>query len=508
MKLHVIKDTVKVSVDSYALNLEYGLSKISIPNSSSYQNVINFVTKRLDIDSIQEFNNDELKLIDLFINQGYLRYKIENELTLRNTKEIFDSIRVKWYNEYYAHPVWQLLREGKLNRNGLLAWIVHNYHVSRSAGMTDARFYSKTSDIKLKEAYMESCLEEYAHCDEFYFVAHPKLEISDEEVRNYIHLPSSLAFDQQMLRMSEDCWLGHVFISYFQEATVNYYDDCLPFYNIVEKNYEIKDFFNRWKEHIELDLKYGHFGHFESIFSEEVTIKKDYFEFALSNAWITYKYLYNALDEIILEANKSQVVLLRNPIKNCTLDSSRSSLLLGYNIDSKVDFKQSKSFLELIELLKIANLIDKKSVKISKSSQQYIHYDVRNLITKSLGYSKSHFCTIILGNILQFNKFEIRENENICISPSLLAISNFLNELTYRPEHFIFALKCLIESKIGNYFYFSDETNNLIDKNLANLQIQYPQIIDELLNIFLQLNELLLKLSNDEVEFNFERELN
>ena len=508
MKPHTLKDAVMVSEDNFALNLEYGLSKISIPKSSSYQNIIDFITLKLDIDNIQEFNKDELKLIDLFINQGYLKYKIEDELTLKNAKEIFDSIRVKWYNEYYAHPLWQLLRDGKLNRNGLLAWIIHNYHVSRSAGMTDARFYSQTTDTKLKKAYMESCLEEYAHCDEFYFVAHPKLEISDEEVRDYIHLPASLAFDQQMLRMSEDCWLGHVFISYFQEATVNYYDDCVPFYEIVEKNYNIKDFFNRWKEHIELDLRYGHFGHFESIFSEEVTIKKYYFQFALNNAWITYKHLYNALDEIILEATKSQVVLLRNPIVNCILDTSKSSLLIGYDIDSKVDFKQTKSIFELVELIKQSKYIDNKTLKISKVSQKYIYYDIRNLITKSLGYSKSHYCTIILGNLLQFNKFEIVEGKNICVSSNLMAISNFLNELTYRPEHFIFALRCLMESKIGNYFCFSDGTINLIDKHLNKLQTKYPQNIDELLNIFLQLNELLVKLIDEEVVFNFDGELN
>lgn len=509
MELSKIKETVTVFQDSDVLTLEYGLSKITIPKSDNYSKLLDAIINKKEFKSTSEFEKDELKLVKLFINQGYIAYNINDVITLRQAKEIFDSIRVRWYNDYYSHPLWNLLRKGELNRNGLLAWLIHNYHVSRSAGMTDARFFSQTSNLKLKEAYKESCFEEYSHCDEFYFVEHQNLNVRDEDVRNYVHLPGSLAFDQQMLRMSEDCWLGHVFISYFQEATVSYYDDCKPFYSDVEKAYGINDFFNRWKQHVELDLDYGHFEHFESIFSPDETVSKVFFEKALNNAWITFKHLYYSLDQIIEEEKKSTAILLRNPISNLTFDASKTSLLSKYRLESKIVFDNCKTLAGVFSKLQnehFFNHFGMTEYDISITDKQFFYNDIRNLVMKSLGFSKNHYTTILLGNFLQENDIKIAE-ANSCSSPDLMAVSNFMNELTYKPENFIFILRSLIESPLSSIIGISANTKPLLDKFLGSISFQNTFFIDEVLNSFLQLNELLFNLIQTKEKFVSDHEL-
>jgi len=495
MELSNLKETVMVSEDPHALILEYGISKISIPKGNKYAALLEALWSRKPITAS---NKDELKIVTLLVNQGYLAYKVGDELNLKEAKEIFDSIRIRWYREYYNHPVWEQLRKGALNENGLLAWLIHNYHVSRSAGMTDARFFSRTDNLKLKQAYKESCLEEYSHCDEFFFVEHPKLNVSDADVRNYIHLPASLAFDQQMLRMSEDCWLGHVFISYLQEATASFYNDCESFYAIVEKAYGIDDFFDRWKQHVQLDLDYGHCEHFESIFSEDEIITKEFFEKALTHAWITYKHLYYALDQIIEEAEKSEKIFLRNPIVDLTFNPQQTSLLSGY---PKLDFKQCNNLSDVFS--KLRELIDVTACKLSAKDKDFFNHDIRNLVMKALGHSKSHYSTVMLGNFIRDNGLEIRETA-VCSSPDLMAVGNFLNELTYKPNNFIFSLRCLLGSSLGKMLDLADRSNAMLEEYLQRI----PVTNSEILNEFLQLNELIARVGRTKDVFVASQELN
>lgn len=196
--------------------------------------------------------------VTLLREQGCLSYRDCDSYTLREVKELFQHLSGAWYGRYYAHPLWDRLRAGSVSRNGLVSWLLYTYHLSRSAAMSASRSVSYLTQPTLRAVFAESAIEEYAHCEEYFFVRHPSLPLDDATVRRTVHLPASVAFDQQMLRMAEQDWLGHVLAGFFQESTARFYDECRRFYSMVGDSYGLPGFFRNWEAHIEIDLTEGH----------------------------------------------------------------------------------------------------------------------------------------------------------------------------------------------------------------------------------------------------------
>lgn len=80
----------------------------------------------------------------------------------------------------------------------------------------------------LREFFQSNTLEEYSHCDDYFFIEHP--DLNTEDVYRSVQLPSILNFDQQMYRMAEEDWLGHLLVSLFQESSIKFYQECKEFY--------------------------------------------------------------------------------------------------------------------------------------------------------------------------------------------------------------------------------------------------------------------------------------
>ena len=48
--------------------------------------------------------------------------------------DYFRPLKSHLYAEYQAHPLWERIRRGDATRGVLTAWVIQNYHISRSAG--------------------------------------------------------------------------------------------------------------------------------------------------------------------------------------------------------------------------------------------------------------------------------------------------------------------------------------------------------------------------------------
>lgn len=267
--------------------------------------------------SLSEIRNPDLELQSVltFMKQQdfFFQSNAKTSYTLSEIRQLFEPIARSWYAQYYQHPLWDKLRAGTLPLNGFLAWVIHNYHISRAAGLSGARCAIRFPKVEQRPFFRKDVLEEYWHCDAYYFVRHPQLSLSDDEIKQYIPLPASLAFEQHTLKIAESNWLAHLLIAYFQESSIRFYTDCLEFYQQVEMAYQLPGFFKSWQAHMQLDQDHGHAEHFMALLDTDEVISHYDFIHALQNAWLAFYYLLAALDQIETEAQQSPDIRLRLP---------------------------------------------------------------------------------------------------------------------------------------------------------------------------------------------------
>jgi len=237
-------------------------------------------------------------VVALLDAQGCFMPEAVHELCLRELLQRFQPIRSIFYSEYYSHPAWDIIRSGRASQAQLVAWVIHNYHISRSAGVIAARMASRTTTGKLKSFFREDALEEFWHCDQFYFVDDPSLRFDADAVKSYVPLPGSTAFEEMALRAADESWIGHLLIAYFQESSIVFRDDSEQFYDAVETNYGLKNFFAGWRRHMTLDLDHGHADGLRDLLDTDQMVSVNEAARGLRTVQLAHFFLVSALDQI------------------------------------------------------------------------------------------------------------------------------------------------------------------------------------------------------------------
>jgi hypothetical protein len=231
--------------------------------------------------------------------QGCFRFRSPEQLSRHQLFEAFEPLANRWYATYFDHPIWGRLETGKASKGELLGWVLHNYHVSRSAGGTDARCAVARGDQAARSRFAENAIDEYAHCDDYFFVRHPRFAVPDEQVKRAVHSPGSLAFDQNMLRLAERDCVAHALVSFFQENSIQFYGDIVTFYKRIEDAYGLDAFFEPWVAHMNLDRDGAHAPRLgEFLRSAEMISGADADE-AIFGAAVTVHFLLAALDDAL-----------------------------------------------------------------------------------------------------------------------------------------------------------------------------------------------------------------
>ena len=253
-------------------------------------------------------------VIALLDAQGCFLPIVDREVSVRDILALFQPLRSKFYADYYAHPLWCRLRTGQASMGELLAWVVHNYHISRSAGVIAARMATHTSSVRLRSFFREDALEEFWHCDSFYFVNNPNLTLNADKVKAYVPLPASTAFEDMALRAADENWLGHLLIAYFQESSIIFREDSERFYDCVEENYQLRGFFAGWRRHMTLDLDHGHANGLIGLFDPEQHVSVKDLATSMRCVQLAHFFLLRALDQIGAHARLASDALdLRQP---------------------------------------------------------------------------------------------------------------------------------------------------------------------------------------------------
>jgi hypothetical protein len=412
--------------------LELALPREWVDETPEIQAILNremavdaLVSQDKQVNGVIEF----LKLQDCFFHS-----QAKAEYSLREIKKIFEPIALDWFARYYSHPLWNRLRRGELNLNGFVAWVLHNYHVSRAAGKSGSRCAVLYPKRELRKFFRSDVLEEYWHCDSFYFVRHPALSISDEDVKNYVPLPASLAFEQYTLLIAESDWLAYLLVSYFQESSIRFYADCEDFYREVECAYHLPGFFKSWTAHIHLDFEHRHADNFTELLSSSETISHEHFVQSLRTAWFAFSFLYSALDQIETEAASHNTVTLRNPIRGLTLGPATNSLchvageLQGTNLLELADNFASATGSHALETGPIAFL--------TNSLVEALFY--------SMSLANEHDEIIVLGKLIEAFPSAEKLTAERQISVAEMGIASFLRAQAVTPSSLLFIVQITI----------------------------------------------------------------
>jgi hypothetical protein len=217
-------------------------------------------------------------------------------VSLRELRARFDRLRAGWYATYYAHPLWNRLRSGDATRDELVAYLVHNYHVSRAAGPVAARM-AMHGPSAWRPFFSSDVCGEYWHCDAYYFVPSTVLGCEARDIRTYPQLPASTAFEQHALQMAEHDAIGHLLLAYFQESTVAFQADADRFYAEVERAYGMEGFFRSWQEHVGIDVAEDHAGGLARLFTGDVVVEPAAAARSIAVAWAAFHFLHAALDD-------------------------------------------------------------------------------------------------------------------------------------------------------------------------------------------------------------------
>ena len=497
-----LRDGVNVRFSADKVQVAYALWEVGLPaawvrSSVSVQRLLERTCTAAEASS----DPKATALVQLLEAQGCFVPVRRSTYTLREVREIFDPLRSAWYATYYAHPTWERLRTGRATRNELVAWLIHNYHTSRAAGVVAARMASLGKAAQWTSFFRQDALDEYWHCDAFYFIDAPHLRVSSESVKDYVPLPSSTAFEHHTLRLAEADPLGHLLTAYFQESSIAFESDSTQFYRDVESAYEIPSFFQRWKQHIRIDVEHEHAEGLGRLLDSETTVDAPSFETALRNAWLSFHYLLTSLEDIRSEERGGSEILLRRPIQIGLSTPDVTSMLDRIRLP---DPSTAVAFEDMQRLY--VWYVSERKLAGGHTTCAGIETDLERLLHglalaafRALGFSRTHDEVIACGRSARlFSSLSTAAAGASPHSPWCVAVVNYLLEGATSPTSWLLDVSLLLDRlwrAIGSgspLASWSPERTIFLDEFRAKIPLS-PMDGNELMTGLLRFDELIAR---------------
>lgn len=501
--MNFLRQSVVVERSPASVALAHAFWSITLPEEwvQNTESMTEFLQRKVPASSVPQDDPEAQSVIFLLATMKCLTAAKKPTFSLREVINLFEPLCVTWHAAYYSHPIWDRLRSGTVTKNAMVAWVLHNYHLSRSAGVTAARCAAYCPRKDIRRLFLSSAIEEYAHCEQYYIVNDDRLGVNREQVVRAVHSKASLKFDQQMMRLAEEDWLAHVLVGYFQEATAAYYDQCCRFYEVIEANYGLSGFFDGWKAHIRLDNEYGHAGEFARALDSDETVPLCQVERAFHNAAITVQSLVAALDEIISAERDDGRVVLRQPLQPSEIHASGSNALVPNRREMNEDLRlelcgTTKELLS--EIVRKSDLDGGRCTAPSREEASFIEGDFALSLSRGLSYCRRHDEIVRMGCLVEVYEACLaagsRTPMNYAPSSWSSGIANFLREMSLEPRTFVFVAE-LVRVVLARHsaafpVFCSEKVRELLSTSTESSQISGSEIYD-MATVALQCLELL-----------------
>ncbi len=439
----MLKHAVRVLKNKEKTTVEYAMWAIEVPNLwlDNHPNFDHIFNRTGQVKNWIPSNDEEFQVYNLLKEQGCFEEEEKSVFTGLEVQKIFERVVTTWYSQYYKHPIWNELISG-CSRNHLITWLIQNYHLSRSAGVTDSRCVTYFPKKEMREYFKQNAIEEFWHCDAFYFVNHSKLSVDRDAVKGYLPLPASIAFDQQMLFLAENDPLAYIMVAYYQESSARFITDCKEFYATMEAKYDLEGFFTPWVNHLMFDFEYDHADRYARMFLDNGNVSREDLLASFKNAAFAIGYLFQACNEILNEPISDEV-LLRSPI-----DKTESTYLLKRVCAIQEDLSallRTKNFCAVIDrVVPDYGRQFSHDLKLRDDEMNYIRNELSQAAFRALGFSYQHDEIQIIGGIA---RDLIQTTETPQVRPAQesewIALRNYILESAHQSNSFMANLYCL-----------------------------------------------------------------
>lgn len=403
-----LRRSVEVERNGDCLELRFSLWSLTIPVDyiELDSSLAAFFRRELPAISVRDTRVPSRNLLALLEAQGCLASAQTPSIPLGEVGKLFHAIAAEWYQDYYSHRLWPMLREGAVNRSQLDAWMLRTYFLSRSAGVTAARCASLCSEPRIRALFAHNAIEEFDHCDRYY--KHHGVVV------DAMAPVSSIAFDQQMMRLAEADWLAHVFVALFQEKTAAFIRNAKSLYDRLAQRYSLGDRLEPWKEHIAFDIGHGHADAFAKVFNNDTCIERGHFLASVEHARITVCYLLGGLEQILRDDDGTSAISIPR-----LAGGSFADALASFRDATRPRPQAEQQFTSLADRL-------------------------QPLAFRALSYCTTHEEILLLGRLCEQASGTAASHAGpVAVTPAQMAVENQLRESAYRPTEFILALGAL-----------------------------------------------------------------
>jgi len=350
--------------------------------------------------------------------------------------------------------------------------------------------------------HKKCALEEYWHADSFYFVRNDSIPITRHDVKEYIPLAASHAFQIHLRYLSEYDPLGYTLVSYFQERTIMFSDDSEEFYRKIEANYQMPGLFDGWRKHIKLDLELDHRNDRSNILVNNEEVSKTQLDLSTENARKAADYLLLCLDEILTYTDGNDEITLRLPTK-----SSRSDI----EIYSIADELVSASNGGRDHYIKVMDELAARSIHVNASNfdMAWMNNSLRDSLFIFLGRSSHHDDIMLAGNLAKL--FPLKKLSDNQASLAMESVRNHMFELAHNTRIeflmnvlFIISVFRNISGESGKFSKASEMLFGAIQGDLVERSAGIRRYASSVILLFEILHSELLTMCPKAVDPNFD----
>lgn len=478
-----LRDTVSVVWLPNSVDISFSLWGIELPQRiiDSSKSLGPFLRREIPSDEVIDSSSAVQNLIGLLSHQGCLIAKHERpSYDLTEIKSIYSSFCNEWYGRYYAHPVWDALRQNPVPIELIRQWLSRTYFLSRFAGVTASLAATNAPCSEIQFAFLKSAIEEYSHCEDYYYPPAALFPPSMGYSLGVAPLPSFIAFDQQMCVIAKKDWLAHIFVALIQEKTAQFKESADELYSRIEQQLALPSLLNGWRKHIAYDAEHSHENDIDSLFDLNLSVSSEDLKQSFREAGLTIDFLIDALDDILRLGSHS--INPRALVEGLHLDRHH---VLGIRCLEGIE-PYSVASSSIVDLpTELATLVDSTRpghqflCDASPSLMALLLHAIASTVTDCLGNCEEHNQIVKIGHMVKWSNQSVlpQSPSPIVVTKASRIFKNHFARQASRPVFYLFSLLV---------------TARLIEAGMRHAEI-HPRIYD-----VIELLEQLLRSSTSE----------